>query len=148
MNVSEINEKRKECKRFLDDILKPELQRCLERETEVMTEINDYEDLAKKLEDLMQSNEKLKPMVDLGHQKVFCRAEVDNTDFVYVHVGMGFHAELSLSEAIAFAGKRVTFLREQVLRRRSIECEKVRQHITASEMILDGLSAELKMSED
>ena len=147
MDLAEIQTKKKECLQFLDHVLRPELQRALSKETETTNEINEYSDLREKLVKMVSSGNKLETTVDLGHGKVSTRASVDDSSFVFIHVGMGFHVELSLPEAIQFADKRADFLRKEVLPRRSIETEKVRQHIQASEMILDGFSAELSMIE-
>jgi prefoldin alpha subunit len=141
MSSTEIERKRDECVKFLHEVLRPDLQYALSREKDVQTEISEYDELGNKLKEISST---LDPLVDLGHEKAYCRAVVGDTEYVFVHVGMGFHVELSLPEATAFTKRRVTFLREHVLRRRGIEIEKLKQHMQASEMILDGLSADLR----
>eukprot|EP00326_Haptolina_ericina_P020654 CAMPEP_0181197708 /NCGR_PEP_ID=MMETSP1096-20121128/16195_1 /TAXON_ID=156174 ORGANISM="Chrysochromulina ericina, Strain CCMP281" /NCGR_SAMPLE_ID=MMETSP1096 /ASSEMBLY_ACC=CAM_ASM_000453 /LENGTH=99 /DNA_ID=CAMNT_0023287657 /DNA_START=247 /DNA_END=546 /DNA_ORIENTATION=+ len=46
-----------------------------------------------------------KAMVDLG-SNTYVQAVVPNTLHVYVSVGLGFHAQMTLQEAIDFATKR------------------------------------------
>jgi prefoldin subunit 5 len=141
MSDTEIEQKRDECTKFVHEVLRPELEYALSREKDVQTEISEYDELGNKLKEMSST---LDPLVDLGHEKIYCRAVVDDTEYVFVHVGMGFHVELSLPEAIVFTERRVTFLREHVLRRRGTEIEKLKLHIQASEIILDGLSADLR----
>jgi prefoldin subunit 5 len=144
--LAEIEEKIDECKRFLD-VLHAQLLHEVSREKDIQEEINAYSDLGFRLQEASSDKllEPLAELCDLGHQKVFCRATIPDVSFVFVHVGMGFHIELSRSEAIAFAANRVALLRGDFLRRRSIQTDKVRQHIRASEMIMDGLAAELQL---
>ena len=146
MDARDIEGKVLECKQFLE-VLKTRLQRALARENEVKDEITEYTALGRRLQELAAAK-KPGPIVelcDLGHEKVFCRATVEDTSYIYVHVGMGFHVELSLTEALSFTEKRLSFLRQDVHRRQTIQTDKVKQHIRASEMMLDGLSAELRM---
>jgi prefoldin subunit 5 len=82
--------------------------------------------------------------VDLGHNKVFCRASADDISTVFVNVGMGFHAELLIPEALVFVEKRIRFLQDQVLSRRVSRTKQVEQHILSSEAILDQLVHALK----
>merc|ERR1712216_360693 len=49
----------------------------------------------------------LKTMVDLGGN-FFMQAKVPDTTWIYVSVGLGFHAQMSLDEAIAMCVTRET----------------------------------------
>lgn len=50
---------------------------------------------------LDQKQTSLKTMVNLGSD-FYVQAKVPDTSFIYVSVGLGFHAEMSLDEASAF----------------------------------------------
>lgn len=141
MDRVEIEKKRDDCLQFLESVLKPELKYALSREESVKQEIQDYQDLGNKLKKANKID--IHQDVDLGHNLVRCRAQIADKERIFTHVGMGIHVEMSLSEAIAFTDKRVSFLIDEVLHQRSIETTKRRQHIRASEMILEGLAAEL-----
>ena len=152
MEAIEMKQKFEECRGFLEQVLKPELETRLEREKQVRQEMDDYIELESRLKEMIaftekkKSNKTLVQQVDLGYQKVFTMATVDDTTRIFVNIGMGFHVELTLQEAIAFASKRVEFLRNQVLVSRSLDSDKVRKHIRDTELILDGLTAELGLA--
>jgi len=48
---------------------------------------------------------------------VYCQAEVPDTSHIFVNVGLGFHAELTLEEAVAFAEKKQVGLRKDLKQR-------------------------------
>jgi prefoldin subunit 5 len=154
MDEEEVKQKLEEYTRFMNDVLRPDYVACQQAENEVRMEIDEYEDLRKLLTNLQIAandaagettvNTLTAVEVDLGHQKVFCQATVHDASLVMVHVGLGFYAELSIAEALSFAEKRVTFLRDSVLIHRSVKSNQVREHIKQSEMILDQLSSELQ----
>lgn len=141
MTASEIDKKRDECIKFLKDVLHPRLQHLQSDENDVRNQIREYEDLACRLRALPSSFEQT---VDLGYDKVFVEAVVEDTKHAFVHVGMGIYVELNISEATEHVRKRMIFLREEKLRQRCKETEKVRNDILQLEMILDGLAMEIE----
>ena len=52
-----------------------------------------------------QRQTSLKTMVDVG-SSFFMQAKVPDTSWIYVNVGLGFHAQLTLSEAVDLCTKR------------------------------------------
>ena len=106
--------------------------------------------------------------VDLGWNKVYCEAEIvlektantepqDNNKtqpksneenneklvlLVAVDVGMGFHVQLTTSEAMAFCQRRLQFLQTKYNHRQAT-LRKVQEHVTTAEDILDHLSNEV-----
>jgi hypothetical protein len=96
--------------------------------------------------------------VDLGYRKVWSRARISDTDgstdlshpkqskclvnTIFVHVGMGFHIEMLLPEAIEYIRKRISFLSEYRLQPRRVEVQRVQKHIQDCETLLDTLSRE------
>jgi prefoldin subunit 5 len=55
---------------------------------------------------------------------------------------MGFHAEMMLSEAIAFCEKRIRFLND-VLVKRAEQATQVARHLQASLLLLEQLANEI-----
>lgn len=138
-----IEKKVEEYATFVSEVLKPDLQRSEARKRQVLEDINGYRELLTKLDDL-KGRTTYTAEVDLAHETVFCPAEANQLEFVNVHVGMGFHVELSLKEAEAFSKKRIAFLQQQKLKRCEAVCAEVKDHIGKAQMILDQLSAELR----
>lgn len=140
---SEIQSKVEEYSKFVDEVLRPDLIALEAAELETEHEIRDYSNLRRDLQDLrITKTASFNPSVDLGHQVVFCEGSVDDTSKLFVHVGMGFHAELTLDEAASFCEKRSAFLRE-VLSYRREKTQTVRTHLDSSLLILDELHGEL-----
>ena len=76
----------------------------------------------------------MRTLVDLGSQ-VYCQAEVPDTSRVFVNVGLGFHAEMDLSQAEAFAEKKVAALRVRV-KARVDEVANVQSHV---KLVTEGI---------
>jgi Prefoldin subunit len=186
---NEMEQRMKDYQTFLSSVLRPDLERAQRDEQETTTEIRDYKELQDKLKELRtkaatittgtgdtsSNNTTTSMLVDLGHEKVFCNAEIDrswttmnatrednksdNDDnaagpastaaitsimpFVYVHVGMGFHVQFTINEALAFVDRRLDFLENQVLNKRQARLEEVKKHVGTSEMILSEIVAKL-----
>ncbi|GAX21011.1 hypothetical protein FisN_1Lh319 [Fistulifera solaris] len=140
MDLLDIEEKRNEYARFLRTVLQPNLDTALQKEREVQQEIRDYEELIGNLRAGIPSQ----LTADLGYKKIHCNATVQSNQHVFVNVGMGFHVEFEVGEAIEFCEHRVCFLRNQVLPKRTKDSDSIRQHIRESEMILEAIVSELK----
>jgi len=146
MSGPDIAEKIEEYSRFVSEKLHPELRSAETARNEVRAEIHEYKELGEKLKDFQKENKHdLETMVDLGHQTVYCNA-VANLDKIYVHVGMGFHVEMSIAEAIRFIGKRVSFLEKDVLKGKDLRVREITNHIMGASAILDDLNQELQRS--
>jgi prefoldin subunit 5 len=131
---------------FVRDRLRPDHEALVQAEREVEKEIREYEDLVNRLNELSQNEDNKMMEVDLGYGKVFCRAKMDDIAprVVFVHVGMGFHVELTFQEALQWIPKRIIYLGETVLAHRRSKTKKVWMHLQSSERILDELSVELR----
>jgi prefoldin subunit 5 len=147
-DAAEIQQKIEQYSSFVDKTLRPDLDQTSKAVKETEQEIQEYQELRTQLQEMQQSSDagkQLEPfLVDLGHKKAFCQATANDTTTAFVHVGMGFHAELLVPEALVFVEKRIRFLEEQVLSRRVSRTKQVEQHILSSETILDQLVHELK----
>jgi len=112
-----------------------------EAERETRQEISDYQDLRNKLR--ADGSVPHEQDVDLGHGRVICRAIVEDTSTVYVHVGMGFHVEMLASEAVEFVEKRIALL-QSVLPHRTQSLRRVQDHVQSTKQILQELDRELQ----
>lgn len=106
-----------------------------------------------------------KQRVDLGYQTVYCKARVldteagvvdeaaaaaepstppppasnENSNKLFVHVGLGFHAELESKEAMDFCLQRIDFLKSNQLHPRQKVYTQVFDHFQSSVNILQEL---------
>lgn len=142
--TEDLTRKLEEYSKFMSQVLSPDYAALSLAAQDTRNEIAAYKDLEKRLKDLNSSGPFVVD-VDLGHGKVLCRATIDDTSAFFVHVGMGFHTELSTEEALVYVEKRIKLLSSQVLQHRVAKSERVRAHIQSTERILDELSNELLM---
>jgi prefoldin subunit 5 len=147
VSPDELREKITEYADFLEQRLYPELKLAVERREETEFEISEYEQLRLNLKELLDvpQQQPLESVVDLtGHGAAYARAivPVDQTNTVFVDIGIGFHAELSLSEAIDFIGKRVEFLTKTRLQQRLDKAKTVADDVKNAMAILDEIGKE------
>lgn len=85
-----------EYERFIGERLTPDLLAAEESKGKVQRGIDAWEGLITNVRGVQeQGQEELRTMVDLGAQ-VYCQAEVPDTSRIFVSVGLGFHAEMTL----------------------------------------------------
>lgn len=85
-----------EYERFIGERLTPDLLVAEESRAKVQRGIDAWEGLITNVRGVQeQGQEELRTMVDLGSQ-VYCQAEVPDTSRIFVSVGLGFHAEMTL----------------------------------------------------
>ena len=142
MNRQTVEEKVEEYRTFLDATLRPQLAMAKTDQRVVQDEITEYQDL---LDRLGKMTELSTMTVDLGWNKAYCEATVlreqSTEPNVFVNVGMGFHVELTVAEASQFCQKRITFLKKK-LANRMFALQKIEEHVSTAEDILDHLSNE------
>jgi prefoldin alpha subunit len=144
MSKEEIHQKMSEYSTFIDKVLRPELDEAKAASHKVKTEIQEYKELRERLDALKKETpNELESIVDLGYKSVFCRAVAKDPRKVFVHVGMGFHVEFNISEAIAFTRKRMSFLEDDFLSDKEKKVNEVKDHIASAGVILDKLEREL-----
>jgi prefoldin subunit 5 len=85
-------------------------------------------------------------MVDLGYGAVFCRAVVRDPTKIFVHVGMGFHVEMTMEGAREFVSQRTSFLKGSKLKEKEAKEKAVRDHLSTASIILNQLQTELRRS--
>jgi prefoldin subunit 5 len=147
MSAEEIHQKMSEYSSFMNTVLRPDLKQAESKMQDVQTEIDEYEELGQRLGGLEKAlpSSQLESVVDLGYKTVFCRAVArDPSRNIFVHVGMGFHIEFTISEAIQFVEKRIAYLKKDQLAAKDMKVKAVKTHIESATAILDQLSLELE----
>ena len=145
--IDELRTKMAEYASFIDKTLQPELLAAVTAREETEAEIAEYEELLEMIRMVLTNAPTKKPldsMVDLGHEIAFCKATIHNPQQLFVHVGMGFHAELSLDEAIGFCDARISFIESQILTKRVDKAKQVAAHLEASLVMLQELAMEVQ----
>lgn len=85
----------------------PRLDRALQLRASLLASKAQYSQLGEQLS-LLQSNslESVETLVNMGSQ-FFVTARIPDTSCVMVDLGLGYHLEMSLTEATAFAAAKV-----------------------------------------
>mmetsp|Transcript_26720 Transcript_26720/g.39520 ORF Transcript_26720/g.39520 Transcript_26720/m.39520 type:complete len:152 (-) Transcript_26720:302-757(-) len=135
----DLEAKVKEYSSFIDKMLYPKLNQRVQAREEVEQEIADYKDLITKLSELQHCP--IEAISDLGFDTVLCRSVAHPAKKIFIHVGLGFHAEMTRNEGIDFCKKRISFL-DDLLSRRVTEASEVARHIESSLAILEELARE------
>lgn len=147
-SLQELQQKVEEYTTFIDQTLHPELRKAVSSREETQAEIAEYQELREKLclLEKRETPEPLESLVSLGYDMAHCRAVVDDPTIVCLHVGMGFHTEFTLSEAVSFIDRRTLFL-EQVLSHQAEKAQTVASHLESALLILEVLAKELQEME-
>eukprot|EP01125_Pyxidicula_operculata_P007953 TRINITY_DN2681_c1_g1_i8.p1 TRINITY_DN2681_c1_g1~~TRINITY_DN2681_c1_g1_i8.p1 ORF type:complete len:151 (-),score=12.14 TRINITY_DN2681_c1_g1_i8:18-470(-) len=102
LSESERQKKILEFESFLNEKLKKDLDKVLERRDHVYDEIAKYLEVKSAVVRMKESQEKsLKTLVNLGHE-FFVQAKVPDASRIIIEVGLGFYVEYALDEALAF----------------------------------------------
>ena len=139
--------KMKEYSTFIETVLKPELGNAESLKLNVKNEIQEYKELSQKLHQCQQANviERHETQVDLGYSTLYCRAVAKDVSRIFVHVGMGFHVEFTVLEAIEFVEKRITLL-ERNLSTRDQKVNEVKNHLESAMLVFQQLEMEMQKS--
>jgi len=144
MSSEDITQKIEEYSLFVTQKLRPGLDRAEKSRHETRREIKEYNDLLEQLTGFKnESVKEINTLVDIGHGTLFCDA-LGDLDSIYVHVGMGFHVEMKIFEAILFVKERLSYLETSVLKRKEAQVREITDHIATASAILD----ELQMQQD
>nr|XP_033780132.1 protein UXT isoform X1 [Geotrypetes seraphini]XP_033780140.1 protein UXT isoform X1 [Geotrypetes seraphini]XP_033780151.1 protein UXT isoform X1 [Geotrypetes seraphini] len=110
METDQVQKKVLEYEKFINEVLQRDLSKVLEQRDEVNKTIAEYLQLKNTLERLQELDDKaLKTEVDLGCNFFVC-AEVPDSSRIFMAVGYGFFAELTLEEALRFIEKKSKLL--------------------------------------
>jgi prefoldin alpha subunit len=145
MSAKEIEHKISEYSNFVENVLRPELKVVEAARNQARATVAEYQELKKRLLAMQQDPHKeAEDVVDLGYKTVFCRAVAEDPNTIFVHVGMGFHVEFQIPEAIAFVEKRIKFLQDEILSGKEQKTVEVEDHMQSAQMILDELQREMQ----
>ncbi|KAI8051088.1 Prefoldin subunit-domain-containing protein [Gilbertella persicaria] len=121
---------------FITLKLKPSLKKELDERDAIFNSISEYQKLKTQIQTIQENDLKeLKTMVDLGSQ-FYAQAHIPDTQYIYVHVGFGFHVQFTLDEANAFITKKQDQL-QNLADKHTKEADKIRAHI---KMALEAIS--------
>ncbi|XP_057759224.1 uncharacterized protein LOC130979716 isoform X1 [Arachis stenosperma] len=99
---------------FVDRRLKPDLQRAIDERDKVFEQQKIFADLRRNIENLEKNSvTSLRTLVNLGSE-VYLQAEVPNTQYIFVDVGLGFNVEFTWSEALNYIQKREERIAKQI----------------------------------
>lgn len=154
-----IHRKAREYAAFLESTLRPDHALAVAKADEVLSEMDEYRKLQQQLLPSSASGspstttEDATMFVDLGFGVLSCEAVivpttsnkknedgmVDSASTIFVHVGMGFHVELTPDEAQKAIRRRLKYL-QGVYKARQAAADAIKKHIHSTEQILDELA--------
>mmetsp|Transcript_7549 Transcript_7549/g.15175 ORF Transcript_7549/g.15175 Transcript_7549/m.15175 type:complete len:163 (+) Transcript_7549:163-651(+) len=138
---------------FINTTLRPQLESAVKAREDVERDIKEYESLQSKLCEMTrkksESAEKvpMETLADLGHELVYSNAVVDDPGRIYVHVGMGFHVEMTIEEADAFVKKRIKYLENELMEHKTHRATTIAVHIEETLLVLQELGKEASMEQ-
>ncbi len=142
---------------FLSQKLEPELRKAHEERVQVEEKIADYRSLLTQIESLEKTTtpakreneegreedeeDKKEPTtttvrIDLGSE-ILCDLAVDNTNKLFVDIGLGFFCQLSHQEARTLSKKRIEILTDVEREKREKE-ERIVEHV---EIVANGIKS-------
>ena len=140
---------------FLSQKLEPELHKAHEERVQVEEKIADYRSLLTQIESLEKTttpkreneegeeeddDDKKEPTttvrIDLGSE-ILCDLAVDNSEKLFVDIGLGFFCQLSYQEARTLSKKRIDILTDDAREKREKE-ERIAEHV---EIVANGIKS-------
>ncbi|XP_058102517.1 uncharacterized protein LOC131246422 isoform X2 [Magnolia sinica] len=95
-------EKVKKFEEFVDRRLKPDLVHAIAERDKVFEQQKVFSDLKRNIENLERNGvTSLRTLVNLGSE-VYMHADVPDTRHIFLDIGLGFHVELTWTEALEF----------------------------------------------
>ncbi|KAG0215405.1 hypothetical protein BGX28_010110 [Mortierella sp. GBA30] len=126
---------------FVNESLRKDLKDALDARDAIYDQISEYLKLAKDIEVIRDNGLKeMKTQVDLG-SNFYVQAKIPDTKYIYVNVGFGFHAELTLEEALSFITKKEAHLQ----RKADIYTEKASQIRAHIKLVLEAMAEIMKL---
>ncbi|CAM6087971.1 unnamed protein product [Calypogeia fissa] len=120
---------------FVDTRLKPDLVHAISLRDKSYEQQRIFSDLAKNIQMLQENGlKKLKSMVNLGSE-VYVQAEVPDTSRIFVDIGLGFHAEFTLDEALRYIDSKQLLLTKEV-ERQTQQIARIKAHI---KLVMEGI---------
>jgi len=98
--------------KFIEERLKVDLQNVSKAQDKLQAQLGTLRDLRNTIVIIQKGHmDELTTMVDLGSQ-FYVQALIPDTSRIYVEVGLGFHVEYTLDEALSFIAKKECYLNE------------------------------------
>ncbi|XP_063690658.1 protein UXT-like isoform X3 [Bolinopsis microptera] len=145
VNVTQpISDKVLKYEEFVNEVLKNDLNHVLEERDKIYDEVAEYMKLQTSIERLKTIDSRpIKEMIDVGCN-FYMQAEVKNTDYIYVDVGMGLHVQLTFDEALRFLKKKIDQLtvKSEHLTEKSVDIKARIKLIIGALAELQGVSAQ------
>ncbi|ELU18251.1 hypothetical protein CAPTEDRAFT_1365 [Capitella teleta] len=132
-----MEEKVLQYEKFLNEILRRDLQKVLEERDKIYSEIAEYlqlKNVIQKLKEEDPGRKGLKSQVDLGCN-FYVQAKVPDASKIFVAIGFGFFLEMNFDEALKFIEKKELHL-NGISDKLSADALKVKMHI---KVVLEGL---------
>ncbi|KAF9986801.1 hypothetical protein BGZ75_001422 [Mortierella antarctica] len=132
---------------FVNESLKSDLKDALDARDAIYEQTSEYLKLAKDIEVIKENGlTEMKTQVDLG-SNFYVQAKIPDTKYIYVNVGFGFHAQLTLDEALVFISKKEAHLqKDQSLYRKAEKytekASQIRAHI---KLVLEAMAEIMKL---
>ncbi|XP_050686295.1 protein UXT-like [Eriocheir sinensis] len=108
-------EKIEKYEQLLNNVLRENLRIVLEERDKLYEDIAAHSQLKQTINCIIEApnSEGLRTQVDLG-SNFYVQAHVPDPSRIYVNIGLGFHLELTLQEALSFIDKKLAILNEKV----------------------------------
>ena len=102
-----VTEKIQKYEEFVNEVLKNDLKYVLQQRDSVYEEISEYTKLQTYIDRVHPITKRpIKSKVNIGCE-YFMQAEVKNTDYIFVDVGLGLHVQCTFEEATRVVKKRI-----------------------------------------
>ena len=129
---------------FVNEVLKNDLKHVLEERDKIYDEIAEYMKLQTSVERLSTVQSRpIKEMIDVGCN-FYMQAQVKDTEFIFVDVGMGLHVQLTFEEALKFLKKKIDQLtvKSELLTDKSVDIKARIKLIIGALAELQGVSSQ------
>ncbi|KAF9353460.1 hypothetical protein BGX26_008773 [Mortierella sp. AD094] len=137
-----IQEKIARYETFVNEGLRKDLKDTLDARDAIYDQISEYLKLAKDIEVIKDNGlTEMKTQVDLG-SNFYAQAKIPDTTYIFVNVGFGFHAQLTLDEALAFITKKEAHLQKKA-EKYTQKAAQIRAHI---KIVLEAMAEVMKLN--
>ncbi|CAO3570692.1 unnamed protein product [Mortierella alpina] len=126
---------------FVNESLRRNLKDALNARDAIFDQTSEYLKLAKDIEVIKENGlTEMKTQVDLG-SNFYVQAKIPDTKYIYVNVGFGFHAQLTLNEALVFITKKEAHLQKKA-EKYTEKASQIRAHI---KLVLEAMAEIMKL---
>ncbi|KAF9898650.1 hypothetical protein BX616_003770 [Lobosporangium transversale] len=140
--AEEIQQKIARYETFVNEGLRKDLKDALDARDAIYNQISEYLKLAKDIEVIKDNGlTEMKTQVDLG-SNFYVQAKIPDTKYIYVNVGFGFHAQLTLDEALTFITKKEAHLQGKA-EKYTEKAAQIRAHI---KIVLEAMAEIMKLN--